>query len=448
VRWHIPELPDFGNRVTLRHLLTHTSGYREIYQTLRLAGRRPFEDHVDRGEVIEVVRRQPKLQNAPGAQWNYNNTGYGLLALVVERVTGKPFPDWMNDNLFIPLGMTNTVVRSHPSDIVQNSARGYVPTITGHREARDFGGALGASAVYTTAGDLALWMRNFHTGELGAGIFKEMTARYKLTTGETTRYGMGFYVDRWRGQQRVYHGGDDVAHRSIMVYFPELDAGIIVLSNDASFNQYDAADQLAGVILPEILRPEAAARAHSSFDPANFDQYVGRYELESTPGFVFTFRRDGDRLVSEAAGDAVELTPLSKSEFRVMGQDARIEFHRDARGAVTSATIFHQGAQTLRRLSEDELVVSRSIDLGQYAGRYYSEELETYYELRVEAEALVLRHRLFKGPVQLRPMQGERFSGGEPIASLTFERGAQGQVNGFRVGDGAAREYVWFDRKD
>ena len=68
VRWHIPELPDFGNRVTFRHLLTHTSGYREIYQTLRLTDRRPFEDHVDRGEMIEVVKRQPKLQNAPGAQ--------------------------------------------------------------------------------------------------------------------------------------------------------------------------------------------------------------------------------------------------------------------------------------------------------------------------------------------------------------------------------------------
>lgn len=449
VRKYIPELPDFGETVTLRHLLTHTSGYREIYLTLRLSGRRPFEDHVDREEVIHVVKRQPELQNAPGAQWNYNNTGYGLLAFVVERVTGQAFPDWMRNNIFLPLGMTNTVVRPDSSDIVRNSARGYMPKAGGYREVKDLDGALGASAVYTTVGDLALWMRNFRTGELGGtAILKEMTTPYTLTTGETSRYGLGLYVDRWRGQKRVYHGGDDAGHHAIMLFFPELDAGVIVLSNDASFNQYEAANKLAGIFFGEKLRPDDATLSRASFDPADFDPFTGRYELESTPGFVFTFRREGDRLLSEAAGDEVELIPLSKSEFKVMGQDARIQFRRNTQGLVTSATLFHQGEQTLRRLAEDEVVVNRSLDLSQYAGRYYSEELETYYTLTIETEGLVLRNRLFKSPVQLRPMQGERFSGSMPIASLTFERNAQQQVKGFRVGNGSSQEYVWFERLD
>jgi len=217
------------------------------------------------------------------------------------------------------------------------------------------------------------------------------------------------------------------------------------MSNDASFNQYAVADRVAGIFFSENLQPEPPDVSRSSFVSTDFDSYAGRYEMEDSPGLVFTFRRDGDRFLSEAAGDEVQLNPLSKSKFQVKGQDARIEFHTDQIGKVTSATIFHQGEHSLRRLANGE-VVGRSIDLSPYAGNYHSEELATDYQLTIEAGTLVLRHRLFKAPVQLRPMQGERFSGNGPTASLTFERDAHGHVEGFHVGNGSAREYVWFER--
>ena len=115
VRKFIPELPDLGKTVTLRHLLSHTSGYREFINFLTLGGLNLNEgDYIGKNEIIEIVQAQPRLQNDPGAEFNYNNTGFSLLATVVERVTKEKFPDWMRENVFKPIGMTHTVIRMHP----------------------------------------------------------------------------------------------------------------------------------------------------------------------------------------------------------------------------------------------------------------------------------------------------------------------------------------------
>jgi len=233
VRVHIPELPDLGEPVTLRHLITHSSGYREFLNALAIGGWRLEEaDHIDRDEILTVVQRQPALQNSPGAEYNYNNTGYALLALVVERATGETFPAWMRSNVFEPLGMTGTMVRADPRQIVPNSALGYAPDDDdGFREVTDLSATMGAGGMYTTIGDLALWMRNLHTAELGGRhVMDRMTTRNVLTTGDTSTYAMGLIVTRSRGLRVIQHGGADAAHRSTFVYYPDLDAGLIVQS--------------------------------------------------------------------------------------------------------------------------------------------------------------------------------------------------------------------------
>jgi CubicO group peptidase (beta-lactamase class C family) len=127
VRQYFPELPDLGQTVTIRNLLNHTNGYREFLNLLAMSGVRLGEgDYIDRDELIRILQRQPALQDEPGTKFNYNNTAYGLAALLVERVTDVPFQQWMAENVFEPLGMTNTRVRSHVGEIVPNAAEGYV----------------------------------------------------------------------------------------------------------------------------------------------------------------------------------------------------------------------------------------------------------------------------------------------------------------------------------
>ncbi|HSH45584.1 MAG TPA: serine hydrolase domain-containing protein, partial [Longimicrobiales bacterium] len=253
VREHIPELPDFGQTVTLRNLLTHTSGYREFVNALALAGRQVMEsDYIGRFEVLDMIQRQPELQNDPGAEFNYNNSAFSLLTLVVERVTGQDFPEWMRENVFLPLGMEHTVVRAHPMEIIPNSSQGYMKVESGWRETRDLGASMGAGGIYTTVGDLARWVDNFDEHRVGGPeIYEQMTTRNVLTTGDTTDYGFGLFMDEYRGLERVHHGGADVSHRSMLRYYPELDAAVFALSNNATFNSGAIADKVADAFFGE-----------------------------------------------------------------------------------------------------------------------------------------------------------------------------------------------------
>lgn len=456
VRKHIPELPDLGETVTLRHLLTHTSGYREFLNTLLMAGRRIDRgDSIDRSELIEVVQRQPELQNSPGAEWNYNNTGYGLLTIVVERVTGESFPDWMRENVFEPLGMHDTVVRQNPAQLIVNAAQGYAPAEQGgYQIAEDLGGAMGAGGIYTTVEDLAKWIRNFRTHELGSeGLFELMTTPYELSGGKPSGYGLGLFIDELRGLRRIHHGGADTAHRSMIMYFPELDGAVITQSNNASFNG-TIANEVAEAFFGESMAAEeatidtSAADAStfdpSSFDPASFDAFAGRYELEEMPGFVMTFTREGDRYFAQATRQPkLEIFPTSANSFKFDVVEAAITFHAGDDGAVDSLTLHQNGEHRAKRLAEEPWSPDAAA-LEGYAGRYFSEELETFYDVVVEEGALVIRHRRLDD-IKLAPAKEQRFTGGMPVAEVVFGKDASGRVAWLEASNGRTRG-VRFER--
>lgn len=460
VREHIPELPELGDTVRIRHLLTHTSGYREFLNTLALTGRRiDTGDWIDRSEIIRLVQRQPALQNEPGAEWNYNNTAFSLLAQIVERVGGDDYPAWMRENVFEPLGMRNTVVREHPAAIVRNSAQGYAPTEQGGwQEAPDLAGAMGAGGIYTTVGDLALWMRNFRRVQLGApGFFDAMTTRFVLNDGDTTDYGHGLFVDEYRGLRRVHHGGADIAHRSQFLYFPELDAGVVVLSNNATANVGLLADQVVDAFFAERLAPREeeteAAAAGEPFDPANFDvtdfeSLVGRYALVEMPAFVLSFEIEGDTIYTQATGQPrIPIFPTSDSTFELRVVDASLTFHRGPDGGADSLTLHQNGAHVARRLPGEEWEPDAAA-LREYTGRFYSPELETFYVIDLEEERLVARHPRFEETVKLTPgSERDRFAGTFPIAELEFVRNEAGEVFGFEAANGRTRD-VRFWRTD
>jgi CubicO group peptidase (beta-lactamase class C family) len=450
VRAHLPELPDFGETVTLRHLVSHTSGYREFVNALAIGGWRIMEaDHLDRDEVLTVVQRQPALQNSPGAEYNYNNTGYALLAMVVERVTGETFGDWMRANVFEPLGMHATVVRSYPGMIVPGRAEGYVPDGDGFREVPDLT-IPGPGGIYSTLADLACWMRNLRTAELGGrAVMDTMTTRHVLTNGDTISYAMGLYVTRSRGLRVIQHGGDDLAHRSTFVYYPDLDAGLIVQSNFAGFDR-SVPGRIAELFFGEHMEPAQEAAPvvaameydPAGYDPESFDVYAGRYELEIQPGFILAFRRDGERLLTQATGQpAFELVPTSDSTFTLAVAPVSVTFHRDETGRVTGLTLHQNGDHAARRLPDEEQAAH---DLSPYPGRYYSAEFEAVYSVEISGDHLLLRHRRLPDQA-LRHVRDDEFAGTFPIFGLQFERDGQGLVTGFRAGNVRARD-ILFER--
>jgi CubicO group peptidase (beta-lactamase class C family) len=443
VRKHIPEVKDFGKKITLRHLLSHTTGYREFINTLIIEGRQVLEgDYIAPDEVIKVINRQPTLQNEPGAEFNYNNSAFSLATIVVERVTGRPFSEWMRDEVFLPLGMTKTWVRANPGQIIPGRSVGYIPGEGGFREVRDLHGSAGAGGIYTTPADVAKWMRNFKTGGLGGPeVIKELTTSFVLNSGAPANYGKGLFLDTNRGLKRWQHGGNDVAHSSTFVYYPDLDAGYVVFSNyqgvpggianvvaDAFFGQHMTAPQ----------RPTATATSGVEVPAATLRRYAGKYEMTTLGGLLLTVELQGGQLRIQLPGQpALPLRPTSTSSFEVVGAPARITFNTAADSSVEGITFQQDGQHPGKRVVE-----KASVDLTSFAGRYFSEELETFYDLSVDDGKLVIRHRRF-GPVPLTHTTGDSFSGTLPVSQVVFRRDAQGNVTEFDAGNGRARGIVF-----
>ena len=443
VRKHVPELKDFGTKITVRNLVTHTTGYREFVNTLILEGRQVLEgDYIAPDEVIKVINRQPKLQNEPGAEFNYNNSAFSLATIVVERVTGRPFPEFMREEVFLPLGMTKTWVRANPGQIIPGRSIGYLPGDGGFREVRDLHGSAGAGGIYTTPGDAAKWMRNLKTGELGgSAVIRELTTSFVLNNGKPSNYGYGVFLDSTRGLRRWQHGGNDIAHSSTFVYYPDLDAGYVVFSNyqgvpggisnvvaDAFFGQHMTVPQ----------RANANATSAVEVPAATLRRYAGKYEMTTLGGMLVTVELQAGQLRLQIPGQqALPLRATSLTSFEVVGAPARITFNTEGDGPAQAIT-FHQGGEHPGR----RVVEKPPMDLTSLAGRYFSEELETFYDLNVEGGQLVIRHRRF-GPVALTHTSGDTFTGTLPVTQVVFRRDAQGNVTGFDAGNGRARGIVF-----
>ena len=455
IRKHIPGLPAFDDTIRVRHLITHTSGLREFLNLLRMTGRRlDHGDWIDRSELIAIVQRQPALQNAPGAEFNYNNTAFGLAALIVERTSGKDFHVFMQENVFGPLGMTRTMVRPSPTHIVPDMSEGYTPGKNGYRQIGDLGGAVGAGGIYTTIGDLQTWAQNYAQPRVGTrAMVDQMMTRNILTNGDTSGYGYGLFIDEQRGLRRVQHGGSDVAHRSMLALYPDINAGITVQSNHAQFNS-SVAFQLAAAFFGDAMQPEAVDTPKvavkpgtfdpEAYDPEGFDDFVGRYALDQNPGFILTFTRAGDTLYTQATGQQrLRILPTSDSTFALVGVEASVTFHHNAAGEVDGATLTQGGQQIhATRLADDSVWKPATADLAAFEGRFFSQEIETFFTIALKNDTLVARQARLDDAT-LTPGAKDTFAGGG--FTFSFERDRNARVIGFYLSNGRTRN-VRFER--
>lgn len=451
IREHLPELPEFEETITIRHLLTHTTGLREVFNLMLMTGRRiDHGDFIDRDELLDVVQAQPQLQNAPGEEWNYNNTAFGLAATIVERTSGQPFHEYMRMRVFEPLGMNRTMVRPHAESIVPEQTMGYAPAPEGYTEVRDLSAAVGAGAIYSTLADLQTWVENYADPRVGTReTIEEMMTSFVLNDGEESGYGLGLFLDEQGGQRRVHHGGADIAHRSMLVYYPEIDAGVTTQSNHAGFDS-NVAYRLAAAFFPEDIEGEdAGADAATDFDPESydpeaFDEFVGQYALDAAPNFILTFSRDGDTFYTQATGQQqIEIVPTSDSTFALTIVEAAITFHRNDDGEIDALTLHQNGDNRATRLDGDvEAWEPDASDLEDFAGRYYSAEVETFFEIRVEDEALVAEQRRLD-LINLEPGDEDVFSGAQ--MTFDFERDRNGEVVAFYLDNVRTRD-VRFER--
>lgn len=462
IRTHIPKVPDFGTKITLRHLIHHTSGLRDQWNLLALAGWR-LDDVITLDHIMSLVSRQRELNFSPGAEFVYCNTGYTLLAETVARVGGKSFREWTIENMFQPLGMTNTAFHDDHERVVPNRAYSYSPDGAGSFKKSVLSYAnVGATSLFTTVEDLARWSNNFDTAQLGGrAVIEQMLQRGVLNDGKELDYAFALGHGEHRGLRTLSHSGGDAGFRSHFQRYPDQGLAVVVLSNAGNFNSAGMTRQITEFYLEdEMIAAETAAAAAAeqaaaaesetpagaeaaTGEPAPLADYVGDYRIEG--GMLVSITQDGDKLMGRVEGQpAVQLTPDGTDAFSITVVNARIVFERDDEGAVDRFT-FSQGGERVagKRI---ERALPTVDELKEYAGRYLSSELDTAYTLIVKDGKLIATH-VRHGEIELAPTTVDEFSGNQWFfGGVIFERDAEGVPVTMKVSSGRVRG-VRFDRQ-
>lgn len=435
IRSYVPELPDYGTTITLRHLANNTSGLRSHLQLLGLKGY-IADDMINQQITEDVIFRQMELNFRPGDAYNYSNSGFVLLAKVIERVSGQSYTSFLDDRIFKRLGMNHTFVMDNYQKIVTNKAASYELGADGAFVfAPSNYSYVGASGIYTTIEDFSKWAANFQNIVVSnQQIFSEMNTKGILNNGEESFYALGQIVQEYNGLNRIWHSGSDAGYRSYIGRFPDQNISIVLLTNNATVYAEGEALKVMNLFLePYFERAENRKTQSNEFvnlTSKKKQEFEGAY-LSENYEIIRNVIIENDTLVyirPDQGGRQSKLLPVSETKF-VLGNSDHIY-------------VSFVKNETLEILDRDEVVETYykytpkdyTIDeLQEFIGRYYSEELETFYNIQIQnGELVIVNARM--GTIKLNSVKQDGFLGSSWIFSnLIFERDENSKISGFRV---------------
>ncbi len=359
VRKYVPEMPDYGKPVTISELVHHTSGVRDIYTLMELAGLR-LEDVFPDSASLALIARQKELDFEPNTDWSYSNSGYWLLAQIVERVTGESLREYADSAIFRPLGMTRSHFHDEPGHVMPWRAMSYERDGEGGFRIsylQNFD-KIGAGGLYSTVEDLQKWDENYYTHQVGGDALQDVIHRRAvLDEGDTLVYAFGNEVSTYRGLPIEEHGGAMMGYKAHFLRFPKQHFSVIETCNLGSIDPGALARKVADVYLADVLGPRAAsasgdaaaadsvARAWTP-DAAALAAFAGDWRSEEL-GVTYAIRLDGDSLrVSWRATPAHPLRPHGRDTFRARGLTFR--FERNAAGRPAAFTVEAGRAKHIR----------------------------------------------------------------------------------------------------
>jgi CubicO group peptidase (beta-lactamase class C family) len=452
IRKYLPEMHDFGETITIRNLLHHTSGLRDTFPELLALAEWRNGDVTLTEDVFWLLRNQRELNFHPGEEFMYANSNYVLLAIICERASGQPFAAFSQERIFKPLEMTNTLVNDAVDKIIPWRAGRYYDDEQGgwiHAILAD--AVVGPTNVHTNVEDLAKWDENFYTGRVGGpAILARMAQPGRLNDGTATEYAFGLEVGpshQHRGWQVVEHGGEHGAHSSFMLRLPECHLSVVVLFNHFLWDTRTYAVKVADVIL-DGMEPAQNAGTQAPADETPAPVQLSAEQLTKKAGVYFNTRRAALRKVTCEAGklqyQGMDLTPLSENEFFFEEMpNTRIEFSAAKDGALTGLKLI--AAYGVYEYERIDVIPLSPGELAQYAGRYYSSELDITWTLAAQNDHLVTQCRKYVDS-KLTPVSRDFFDADwKPLMSypekflVVFERDAVDRITGFRVSGNSVR---------
>lgn len=414
---YFPELPRYkGQKITIRHLLHHTSGLRDYLILLQVMGNNwDMEYNNDQG--FELLARQQTLCFPPGTKYGYSNSGYLLLAEIVERKSGKSLSQYAKEHLFEPLGMGNTFIHQNAKQVVKNRAVGYVSTGNGFEREHYFDFiSEGDGGVQTNIVDFFKWSENLRKNRLPIKNFRaRMLQRGMLNNGDSIPYALGLEHAVHMGSNLYAHNGMWGGNRSMFLQFPEEDLSIITLSNNGEQNVWQKAYQVASVLLEDARKSRASASVPAFAPPQTIvlsPQKLAKYckdYFDFDSGLSRRIYLKNDTLqYYRGPGNESPLWPISENEFMMgnVGTDLRIIFETNPTEGEVMLVKVNLGT-TYKHVAYEKPNYSQQ-DWASFTGSFYSPELNTQYEIS---------HR--EGQLELST-DGEVFARWSPAMKNTF----------------------------
>jgi CubicO group peptidase (beta-lactamase class C family) len=456
---YLPELPDYGQPVTIRHLIHHTSGIWSNDVILCLSGRK-FTDPLSTQNDLKMIFRCHTLNFTPGAEHLYCNSGYVLLGEIVERVSGKSLGAFAQERIFKPLGMNRTVFNDSPDRAIRNEALSYtrpgdstwIPT--GERS----NSSVGANNLYTTVEDLARWARNFHDQKVGGLDFTEMMqTRGVLNNGDTLSYAFGLVVGEECGQLAVSHSGATPGFRCDMMRLPEHGLNVICLCNSDQGRPGSIVREIAKLVLGDTIvttnntqPPANDSTTKITLEPQSLSAFTGKYQMDN--GFAINITQEDTILKGQGTGqNQFVLIQETDSLFHIAeAPEIKMSFHEIDRGQATHIILHQNGEHRLNRVEDQDTLTAAQ--LATLSGEYYSDELDATYRVDLVSDSLFI-HTSIADPL-FRRITG--ITGNDPLVHsgtadtftlssilIVFKRNTQGEITGFTIDAGRVRNLLF-----
>jgi CubicO group peptidase (beta-lactamase class C family) len=447
VRKYLPWFPDLQKKITILHLLNHTSGIRDQWDLVVMSGTR-MEDVITQEQIIQLLTRQQALNFDPGAEYSYSNSNFSMLAEIVKNVSGKSFRQFVDDVIFKPLGMKDSHIHDNYMEVVINRAYSYRPLDNVHfaNSILNYSNA-GATSLFTNIPDMAKWVINFYDPKVGnVETIKKLTTKGILNNGEKISYAAGIAVDEYNGKLRFSHNGADAGYRTAVSVFPDEKLGVIVFSNLSNANPAAKAGEITDLFIKPL--PKTAVTVQKKLDSGlariadtlSVVKYMGNYI--SDEAVRFSYKLNGQQLFWISPGGSFLLAKTQNDTMVMLSNpDVKFLFSTNSK----KDTIVDQyWTGNHRKLVKFNLPTTDPVqldkELKEYTGTYYSPELDTKFSWTLEKHKLKVTNNKSVNLV-LDYIQRDRFASGAYF--VNFKRDAADQISGYEISTGRVRHLVF-----
>lgn len=445
IRIYLPEMHKFEPKITISHLLNHTSGLKDKYNLLRLSGW-TLNDVITNEQVLELIFNQESLNFKPNEKHMYSNANYALLAEIVARVSKMSFAEFTHQHIFEPLQMEDSKFVDQEGQVVKNKSLSYYKVDSIYVEDLFNNFSVGATNLNTTITDLSKWAINYDTKKVGSeAVFNKMQTLKHLNNGETYGYANGLSINTYEGFKRIEHSGQDASYQAYLATFPELNLSVIFTNINGEINGARMVYDIMDICLEQYVGNEATKKpteeklTHQkpiSKTPSELIRYEGHYWDEGD-SYSREIKVESDTLRFITKNDNTALVPVGANAFELDIDDyVGVSFTNN---------------QMIITLDDGYQIISEkyvpahynATTLEEFTGRYYSSELNAYYSFYIEEDQLIAKHTRL-GDFPLKAIKNDYFIGKkESFLKVVIVRNSSNDVIGFEVSSSRAKNVLF-----